>query len=247
MELIPNAAVPCCNIQEVEVAEEWVLGNIGEKQEVRDVGTRLMEEEVVLRANLENMEAVEGALARLQQLESKIKAQDILDSEIIDVVYNDVREKYSVATLAGRQVRRILNKLINIAKSSPDVDVDETLPDITFVEEEEEEQMPDPRPKKTLAGLFRNRKHNVSTILAQPLQEGVVEAVQTFIRDLPVCSTVEPRDVNELLENMAHANQDPETLPSEVGASSVKLTFVDKGDEQMRELPKKKKRKLSRR
>ena len=43
------------------------------------------------------------------------------------------------------------------------------------------------------------------------------------------------------------ANQDPETLPSEVGASSVKLTFVDKGDEQMRELPKKKKRKLSRR
>ena len=122
----------------MEVAEEWVLGNIGEKQEVRDVGTRLMEEEVVLRANLENMEAVEGALARLQQLESKIKAQDILDSEIIDVLYNDVREKYSVATLAGRQVRRILNKLINIAKSNPDVDVDETLPDITFVEEEEE-------------------------------------------------------------------------------------------------------------
>ena len=187
MELIPNAAVPCCNIQEVEVAEEWVLGTIGEEQEVRDVGTRLMEEEVVLRANLENVEAVEGALARLQQLESKIKAQDILDSEIIDVLYNDVRENYSVATLAGRQVRRILNKLINIAKSSPDVDVDETLPDITFVEEEEE-QRPDPRPKKTLAGLFRKRKHNVSMILAQPLKEGVVQAVETFIRKTPSVS-----------------------------------------------------------
>ena len=66
-------------------------------------------------------------------------------------MFDTVRGKYGVNTKTGREVRRILKKIVELGKNIPEFE-DEDLPDITVVEDEEEE--PAPKKQKSFRGLF---------------------------------------------------------------------------------------------
>ena len=123
---------------------------VEQNMETDDIVSKLRNEEALLIMQLKNKDAVESSLQRIRKFESKILAKHLFDTQITEVLYNQVRELYGVETLAGRQTRRILKKIVEIGLNSCDVDNDESLPDITIVADEEEE----PVQRKKTFGLF---------------------------------------------------------------------------------------------
>ena len=180
-----------------------VLGNVEVEEQNEDIGTKLTTEEVVLKLHLVDEEVVEGSLARILQFESKITKEHLLESEITNILYNQVREQYGVECSAGRQVRRLLKKIVSLGMNSTGVDTNE-LPDITIVGDDEEE----PAKKKTFGELFGTKKNQDSLILARQGSKGrIVSEVGTIIPAPNVFSTAMPEELALLLENIHPGNQ----------------------------------------
>ena len=215
LEVIPSKAVPCCGIEEVNQEELGMEDNMGgmmmeeQNMEMEDIEGKLRNGEVILRMQLKNKDAVESSLKRIRNFESKILAKDLFKTEITQVLYEQVRELYGVETLAGRQARRILKQIVEIGRNSSEVDNDESLPDITFVAEEED--MPVQR-KKTFGALFGGKKRkNESIILAQPEQGKIVSELDTIIPEPEIFSTAVPEEMNQLLHQ---GSLEVESLPA---------------------------------
>ena len=69
-----------------------------------------------------------------------------------EVLFAEVKEKYNVETKAGREVRRILKKIVELGKNCSQFEGEE-FPDITIVEDEEEDEPAQQKPK-SFRGLF---------------------------------------------------------------------------------------------
>ena len=148
LEAIPGKAVPCCKIEEVveEVGEEVV--EVGQEKEVdvdmeeildtrdSEIETLLKNKEFVLKNNLEDEKTVELSLKRIRKVKKILITAHLFKTEITEVLFDTVRGKYGVNTKAGREVRRILKKIVELGKNSPEFK-EEDLPDITVVEDEE--------------------------------------------------------------------------------------------------------------
>ena len=245
LEAIPSKAVPCCGIEEVVEEEMGLEDNMGgmememveQNMETDDIVSKLRNEEALLRMQLKNKDAVESSLQRIRKFESKILAKHLFDTQITEVLYNQVRELYGVETLAGRQTRRILKKIVEIGLNSCDVDNDESLPDITIVADEEEEPV---QRKKTFGALFGKKRKNDSLILAQAGSQGrIVSELETMIPEPEIFSTAVPEEMNQFLQQ---DNLEVESLPLADNHSVLQLTYVNHAVEQIKNVPKKRKR-----
>ena len=226
---------------------EEILGNVDLQVEVEDIDAKLMAEEVVLTTNLVDEKVVEESLARIRQFENRITDENILDSRITEVLYTKVRLQYGVDKLAGRQCRRILQKIVKIAMNSSSADDDDELPEITFVADEEE-QRPQQKPRKRKFGALFGNQERRSMILAEQGNKGsaVAELDSRVIPEPVIFSTADPQELHPLLEDLENL-EDPEDLSTAVvsqsGSSVLHLTQVDDSmAERIKDLPKRRKR-----
>ena len=90
------------------------------------------------------------SLDRIKEIEN-ISLDTLFQTELSNLLYDHVRIKYSASSLEGKLCRRILKKFQALCKSSADF-VDEELPEITDVSDEEAEQTSSVR---SFRSLFR--------------------------------------------------------------------------------------------
>ena len=224
LEQIPGKAVPCCKIEEeVEVLPEEGNEDTVDSQEEDDTVKRLRNEQEYLMKHILNEKLVEESLKRLRAIEKKIVTDHLFQTEITEVLFGSVREKYGVTSLAGREARRILKTIVELGKNSAKYE-DEDLPDVTFVEDDE----PIQKKTKSFKGLFgkRSKTARTSEIVAEAActPEDLSEDM-SVMSDPVLCSTVLPttrtNNLNFQTPNLFNSMVQPTFRPIiELGASS---------------------------
>ena len=177
-------------------------------------------------------------------MEKKLITAHLFKTEITEVLFDTVRGKYGVNTKAGREVRRILKKIVELGKNSPEFE-DEDLPDITFVEDEEEE--PALKKPKSFRGLFgkktKDANKRASVVMAQGGEKpSDISDMITILSSNPVLtSTALPAQLASLLDSIPTTVSNF-TLNSTTNKTVTMTHITDKNTSKIRDLSKKRKR-----
>lgn len=169
LEPIPSKAVPCCKIP--AAIDTFNVSEVS--QNADDEIELLKSEEKILKSFANDVKMVKLSLKRLENL-TRVSSNDLFCSNILSILYNDVRPNHSPTTFEGKSCRRLLKKFQRMISRDPDYDGEE-LPTLTDVSDDDSENL---RKKKNFRSLFDRR---TSKVVAEM-------GASSSIRDLETCT-----------------------------------------------------------
>ena len=120
--------------------------------------SKILSEEKILSLLKNDSDIVASSLNRLTELTS-VSLEEIMKTKICEILFIEIRPLYSVGTAVGKKCRRLLKKYQGLCKSHPDFN-DDDLPDVTDVEDEDDDTPQ--QPNINFRSLFTgNRRDSV--------------------------------------------------------------------------------------
>ena len=199
LEPIPKKAVPCCKIP---AAIDTVNDYIEVRENDEDKVEMLKGEEKILKSFANDGNMVKLSLKRLENLKC-VSSNDLFCSNILSILYNDVRPNHSPTSLEGKSCRRLLKKFQRMISHDPDYDGEE-LPPLTDVSDDDSNNS---RKKKNFRSLFDRRTSRVVAEMGasssiRDFDNGIARASSTLIAQLLPGQESEGSDVEEDVEDL---------------------------------------------
>ena len=197
LEPIPMKAVPCCKIP---AAIDTVNDSIEVRENDEDKVEILKSEEKILKSFANDGNMVKLSLKRLESL-TCVSSNDPFCSNILSILYNDVRPNHSPTSSEGKSCRRLLKKFQRMISHDPDYD-GEDLPPLTDVSDDSNNT----RKKKNFRSLFDRRTSRVVAEMGpsssiREFDNGIARASSTLIAQLLPGQESEGSDVEEDVED----------------------------------------------
>ena len=142
LEMVPDKAVPCCNIiavstpVPVDIDVTIDVQESGVQDFLRNEAKKKIEmEENILKAFKNDKEMVKLSLQRVLKI-PHVDTEVLFDTDISNILYTEVRQLFQKETIQGRLCRQILKKYQNLCLVDPRLR-NEELPPISDVSDDE--------------------------------------------------------------------------------------------------------------
>ena len=146
LEPVPGNYVPCCKIVPTPIVSSREVNAINDQSNVE----LLKSEEKILQNFQNDKNMVKLSLKRLEDLKC-VSLDELCCSNLLSILYNDVRVSYSEKSTEGKICRRLLKKYQNLCRNDREFD-EEDLPAVTDVSDDE--TLPVTNKKKRFKSMF---------------------------------------------------------------------------------------------
>ena len=133
----------------------------------------LKNEEKILSSFPGDKSLVKQSLTRLKNL--CVSLDDLCSTNILHILYNDVRQQHEPTSQEGKLCRRLLKKFQNMCMKDPEFE-DEDLPTFTDISDDEEEVVK--KKKKSFRSLFTKEQRRQSTVIAEMREPSSIEELE---------------------------------------------------------------------
>ena len=222
LEPVPGVAIPCCGIQPF-IRESPPLITVHQPTPERENVVGLIKnEETILKVLTNQKSIVSQALRRLADIQKEVTVDSLFETEICQILMNNVRPAYNADTVEGKLCRRLLKHFQKICRRDPNFN-NEDLPDVTDVTDSEAENPPPVRSFRGLFGYQSNSTNNSQSIIlagSNRTENSIMYDVQTP-NQIASSTTVKSKSAAAEQSNPGRPIM---SLPSEDSSSSVTLT-----------------------
>ena len=167
LEPIPGHEIPCCQIK---ATPENTTREVDDTIE-NNIVEMLQNEEKILSSFPGDKSLVKQSLTRLKNLNC-VSLDDLCCTNILHILYNDVRQHHGPTSQEGKLCRRLLKKFQNMCMKDPEFD-NEDLPTFTDISDDEEVDVQ--KKKKSFRSLFTKELRRQSTVIAEMRESSSIE------------------------------------------------------------------------
>ena len=196
LEPVPGKAVPCCKIASTTSTSNREEETENQSREEANVEL-LKSEEKILKSFPNDKNMVKLSLKRLVGLKC-VSLDDLCCSNILSILYNDIRPNFTAKTAEGKTCRRLLKMYQNLCRKDPEFD-EEDLPAITDVSDDESSIVKSK--KKSYKSLFAKETRRASNIISQM-------GTATSIRDAENIAEASARASSTVIETEPTGNEE---------------------------------------